>query len=69
MERTHINIGDHEEHVTGLVKIELETAYDPSFVAVFANLDLRDEVQAFLRGSRFDSGYNKVEQLRVEGFH
>ena len=66
VERTHIHIGDSDPHVPGLVRIELETAYDPSLVAVFAKVDLRDEAQLSLRGFRFDSGDDKVEQLAID---
>lgn len=66
VERTHIHIGDSDPHVLGLVRIELDTAYDPSFVAVFANVDLRDEAQVSLRGFRFDFGDNKMEQLAID---
>ena len=65
VQKTHIHIGEDDTHVPGLVKIELETAYDPSFIAVFANVGLRDEAQVSLRGSRFDFGDNE-EQGAVE---
>ena len=64
VQKTHIHIGEDDTHVPGLVKIELETAYDPSFSAVFANVGLRDEAQVSLRGSRFDFGTTRSSRLQ-----
>ena len=48
------------------MEVELVTAYHPSFVAVFANVDLRDEAEVSLRNFKFHFGENEVENLAVD---
>lgn len=66
LERTHIHIGDSDLHVAGLLEVELVAAYDPSFVAVFASVDLRNEAEVSLRNCKFHFGDDKVETLAVD---
>lgn len=61
-----MHIGESDRHVPGLVKAELVAAYDPSFIAIFASLDLRNEAEVSLRNCKFHFGNDKVERLAVD---